>query len=160
MKSHHFLIFHSTISKNQSPSYYANMQNQFKLILLLVFIMTAFIGCSKDKDTLPNLGGSWELRKSVNGLTGIATEHPAGNGTYLNFRGSEFDRFLDGKLIDEGTYTLHKYITNITKEAAYKIAFNNDDPFSASIYYTIKNDELVITVDAYDAPAAIYVKMQ
>ncbi|WP_069659045.1 hypothetical protein [Arcticibacter eurypsychrophilus] len=135
------------------------MNKLFKLNVLLVFVITALLGCAKDKETLPNLEGNWELRETVNGQTGIVSELPAGNGTYIQFSANEFKRFQDGELINEGTYTLYKYNTKITQKEAYKIAFNNNDPFSISTYYTIKNNELVITEDAYDAPASIYMKI-
>lgn len=135
------------------------MKNTLKQTAILIVTLLILGGCTKDKKFTTGFEGTWELRKTMNGQTGNVTEVPSGNGTRLVFSKGQFKRYLEGKLINEGRYQIYSYTTSITKEMAYKVILNNEDPSSTSTYYSIKNGELLVTGDVYDAPIDYYRKI-
>lgn len=72
-----------------------------KYLFLIIAVFS--LSCKKDSSSA-KLIGEWELRSSINGMTGAQTEYPMDNGMALKFSERAYERYLSGKLINSGSY--------------------------------------------------------
>lgn len=129
------------------------------LITLTVMGMAVLFSCKKDEKTQVNeLVGKWELKMSINGFTGQKENYPAGNGMIVEFGLKEY-RFIDkNKTMKQGGYSIEKKISKITdREESYIIYDGVKDGIPET--YTVKADELTLSIDAIDGPASIYKRL-
>jgi hypothetical protein len=76
-------------------------------LLLLLSVITCLYACTKDKQTAPNITGTWELRQTSGGFVGIQNYRP-GNGHIYTFTANGSFTQYAGKdtLINQGTYSI------------------------------------------------------
>ena len=82
-------------------------------LLLSILILLSFIwfagSCKKHHcDPQPSIVGKWELRKQSGGILGGQTDYPPGNGAIYKFTSSDFESYLNGLLVNNGTYHFTK----------------------------------------------------
>lgn len=129
-----------------------------KLLSVITFC-TVILACKKDRPVTANtLVGEWELTAGINGLTGIRTNYERGKGNITKYTQTTYERMHDGQIISKGAYTIKSFQSLITKKEEKEITYEG----IASVvrnYFTIDRDTLIISVDAYDAPASIFVRI-
>lgn len=132
------------------------MKGIFYTSVIICLLMSA-AGCKK-KSAETNLNGTWELRH-INGIhvAGVSPDFPAGNGNLLEFNGQEYKRYIDGKVVSSGSFSLKKeaeVAVNNTK-ANYSILFNNE-----KLLVNLSAKKLVVFdgVIAADGTESTYVK--
>ena len=130
-------------------------------ILICILISLTLSGCKKNDNTAnDSIVGNWELRAEINGQTGQKNSYAAGNGMVMKFTADGYQIYQKGVLQREGTYTAGSYITKFTKEKVSRIRYDNDEN-PVNTYFTIAhNNILTISIDANDAPAGIYERIQ
>ena len=124
---------------------------KYLFILVAVF---ALIGCRKDSKSL-NLIGKWELRSTLNGLTGARTDHPAGNGSFLKFSEVRYESYFNDQLIKSGSFRIVMDRSAITEEPTQRIIYDNETDAVKS-FIRIDGNELTVWIDAYDGPSMVY----
>jgi hypothetical protein len=133
------------------------MKNLVKLALILLLTFVA-LSCKKES-SISNLNGTWELRSVVGGqLAGASPIIAAKNGNQFKFNQQNYERYVDGKLIESGTFTLK----------AVKVKINNDEANFSMLtntnlqqYIKLSSNDLVIFtgVIAADGFESHYIKL-
>jgi hypothetical protein len=130
------------------------MKIHFYIKTLLVLVVIAASGCEKNNTELL-LSGNWELRSSINGLTGAATDYPPGNGSILKFSKNTYQIFSAGQLVKSGSYAIIKEINPLTKAEGHRLIYDNDVN-AVKTFAEITEGRLKIFLAVYDGPAEIY----
>lgn len=129
-------------------------------LMTLFAIGTAVLfSCSKDEKTsVETLVGKWELKASINGFTGQKEDFGAGNGKIVEFGVKNYN-FIEGKkTVKQGGYSVEKKVSKITgREESYIIYDGVKDGIPQT--YSVKANELTLSIDATDGPATIYRKI-
>jgi hypothetical protein len=122
--------------------------------LLLVCISLSFITC-RDKDIQPiNIEGKWELESSFGGWSGLQ-KYPPGNGSIIIFKKNNYEKYLQGKLVKNGTYQITRATSFMTNTIGNQIIFDgNLDTIHSFI--EINDGKLTLAVEAYDAGSTTY----
>ncbi|PTX19574.1 hypothetical protein C8N40_104306 [Pontibacter mucosus] len=142
------------------------MKRSVFAILCLLFLLT---GCEKDNadlletsQTENSLVGTWELRTVSGGWTGT-TEYKPGNGNIYRFTKDTYERITDGTKYS-GKYLLKDGVSSLSNKPIKRIIFydahttpNVDDDFGL-LHVEVKDNILVIAMDAYDAGASTYAR--
>ncbi|MHA6249671.1 hypothetical protein ACXYMU_17140 [Pontibacter sp. CAU 1760] len=109
---------------------------------------------------LPDLIGTWELRSSFGGWSGLRT-YQAGNGNIISFTADTYTRFDNGvretgryKLVEDTSILTDQPITRIIFYEGNKAA-SGDDPFG-SLSVHVDADTLTIAMDVYDGNSFYY----
>ena len=132
-----------------------------KNLKLLSFIIccTFTLACKKDRPVTANtLVGEWELTAGINGLTGIRTNYERGKGNITKYTQTTYEKMHEGHIISKGTYTIKSFQSFITKKEEKEITYEGIASVARN-YFTINRDTLIISVDAYDAPSSIFVRI-
>ena len=95
---------------------------------IIICLLLSAVGCKK-KSAETNLNGTWELTY-IGGVqvAGVNPNFEAGKGNLLKFSGQNYEKYMEGKLVSSGTFSIKKepeIPINNTK-ANYSILFNND----------------------------------
>lgn len=128
-------------------------------ITVTIILTLLLFSCKKDQPLTGELVGEWELRESVNGLTGIKTSHSAGNGTMLKFTSTNYEILEAGSSINKGSYTIRKYVSYITKKEENQIVYDGKTDVIQS-YFIVNAHSLTISIDAHDGSVAIYTRVK
>jgi hypothetical protein len=132
-------------------------RNFFKFIFIL--LSSLIISCKKENTTIsPKLIGTWELRMVDNGWVGN-TNYPPGNGNYLKFTKSTFERDTNRVLLNTGSYSIVKEKFNLTGEMGNRIIYNNEEN-SSRTFVDVVHDSLTLYEDAYDGGGALYIRIE
>lgn len=125
-----------------------------KYLFLIIAVFS--LSCKKDSSSA-KLIGEWELRSSINGMTGAQTEYPMDNGMALKFSERAYERYLSGKLINSGSYRTIMDSSIITNGLAERIIYDEelDTPKS---FVKVEANRMTIWIDGYDAPSLGYEK--
>ena len=129
------------------------------VILPALLITLLLLGCKKNIPVPDSLQGTWELRIDVNGLSGHATYHKAGNDTLMKFTDNRYESYEKGKLIRSGTYQVKRDTFHIINTIKYRIIYDNNDDMTHQ-FFDIENNQLSFFLDAYDAPSVIYERIK
>jgi len=127
--------------------------------VLIVFFSIVLLSCKKDSVATDPLVGEWELTADINGLTGIRTSYETGKGNVTKFTKTTYEQTRDGKSISTGTYSITTYQSLITKKEENQIVYDGKVNETKN-YFTIDNNTLTISVDAYDGPSTIYTRIR
>jgi hypothetical protein len=111
--------------------------------------------------------GTWELREEQGGMMPSKTYVP-GNGTYLIFTDTNYERYNNGIMIRSGKYsivkdsTFYKEVGLVMPDGEYtnRIIFEND-PASSKIFFQISGEELTFLSGYFPVDAGsrmMYVK--
>lgn len=119
---------------------------KYVIPFLLCLITLGSTGCKKDKGPAPSVTGTWELRTSV--LYSGTTQHPAGNGTILQFDGSNYKRYYDNVAHDSGTYKISKTAYPGGNGSGYRVVFEN----GSDSFYRFENGKLTFYSNSYTNP--------
>lgn len=126
-------------------------------ISILTIILLGFTNCKKSNSDSISILGEWELRTTINGLTGIQTNYSSGNSSILKFDKSNFEIYSNGQLVNSGSYIIIKDTNTLTHSLANRIIYNNETN-SIKTFVEIDSEELTIYSDANDGPTAIYLR--
>lgn len=90
-------------------------------LFLLLLSATVLFSCKKN-ESIPaesTLNGSWELR-SVLGIQvpGVSPNYQPGNGNVYVFNNGNYTIYMQGKIVDSGTYTIEKDIKPINNNTS------------------------------------------
>nr|WP_199156179.1 hypothetical protein [Pedobacter sp. ASV2] len=132
------------------------MKNLKTVLIIIVAVLTA--SCKKEPLHSP-LIGQWELTAGINGLNGEKTQYAPGKGNITKFTQTEYEIIREGKTINKGTYSIIIYKSMITQKQEKQIIYDGKTTDIIKSYFTINDKELIISVDAYDAPASIFTKI-
>lgn len=112
---------------------------------------------------LPDLIGTWELRSSFGGWSGLKT-YEAGNGNIIAFTADTYTRFDNGvkktgkyKLVEDTSILTDQPITRILFYEGNKMASGSDQ--LGSLYVHVDADTLTIAMDVYDGNSFYYHKV-
>lgn len=130
------------------------MKRYFPLLILIALISCKKQSASPSTDII----GKWELRVESGGWSGTQT-YPKGNGHIYAFTKRQYQQYSGGNLIRQGTYTLTKKTSLLQNKLVDAIAFDNltDTPITVVEF---SSDQLVLSVDAYDANSAAYERIE
>lgn len=147
--------------RNAKNKHYPAMKIYLHYVILCLLIISCCVACKKENN-LPvsdSLIGTWELRIDINGMTGYATHHKAGNDTIIKFTSNTYQSSAKGKVIQSGTYIVKKDTFSLDHTLKNKIIFDNQ-PSALSTFFEISNNQLNFEIDAYDAPGAVYERIK
>ncbi|RQO78140.1 hypothetical protein DBR40_09325 [Pedobacter sp. KBW01] len=122
------------------------------LIILLIFSLIA-ASCKKDTQNSNQLTGKWELESSLEGFSGRNIKYQIGQGNILEFSKNAYSETRDSKLLRQGRYTIIRKTSMITRQEEDFILFDGGD---AQSFFSISNDKLSISQDAYDGGGMTY----
>ena len=131
--------------------------------LLLISILTIFLGCKKDTENKVSLNGSWEYR-GITCYCAAAADTNAGkpgNGNILSFTNKTYKRYAKGVLEKSGTYVIVKDTVSGT-QLADRIIYDNDMA-SGKIFFRIDQKKLTLfgtTPPAADGPEYYYERVK
>jgi len=140
---------------------------------LLVLMLCAAIGCKKnsnitvadntDADTPIVMGtglpGTWELRTTVSGFTGIATTIKPGSGSLMIFTTDHYQRFLSGTLINQGTYKITQQYSIVQRQNVNTLVYDGVVGNILSLF-DLNGNTLSLSIDGYDTGASIYERIK
>lgn len=122
--------------------------------LLIIIIVIAF-SCKKELPISDSLTGTWELRVDIGGWSGTHYHKP-GNDTLIKFTDNTYAFYHKGKLIKSGTYVTKIDTSYVYQSQKHRIIFDDENANYTHEFYDIKNNELTLFIDAYDADIATY----
>ena len=130
-----------------------------KLLFPLAFISLLFLISCNDDDLKPkDIQGTWELESSFNGWTGEVS-YPAGNGSKLKFGKNNYQIFSKDTLAKSGTYEITKATRFLTKEEGDQIIYDGNMN-DIRTFVELKNGQLILSIDAYDAGYVAYKRIK
>lgn len=125
-------------------------------LAVLVFIVSFFAACTKEKLNNELVEGSWKWESTSFGER-PSTSRPATDKIYiLVFKSDKkFTYEKNGNLIRYGTYEVKKQKSNLRGKDEYLLTYS-DSP----IHYIIEkvNDRLYLSIDAWDGAIGEYSK--
>ena len=125
----------------------------------LLFLLIILISCRKQTTSPSNLlSGTWELRSESNGWTGTKT-YAKDNGNIYVFTTDHYQIYSKGTLLKLGTYTLTKKRSQLQNKVMDAIIFDNITD-AVTTFAEVSGNRLSISVDAYDAGADTYEKIE
>ncbi len=140
-----------------------------KTIYLALFtcILLVATACQKEESLriahIPDLAGTWELRSSFGGWSGLET-YEAGNGNIIAFTADTYTRFDNGikktgtyKLVEDTSILTNQLITHIIFYEGNKVASRDDQFGRLSVH--VDADTLIIAMDVYDGNSFYYQKV-
>lgn len=130
------------------------------IFAFLIMICAVIAGCESDTaETNPlKIAGTWELKTAINGMTGAPTDYPPGNGKQLKFTATNYEVYDSGKLVKSGTYQIISETMLITHSKGNRIIYD-DEKDSIRNFFDLKDNTLMLSIDAYDAPSTVYIKL-
>ncbi|HEY8661645.1 MAG TPA: hypothetical protein VFF80_02610 [Bacillota bacterium] len=133
---------------------------KYKCFSLFVILVTLILfSCKKEKtQQSQSIVGTWELRTGFNGQGG-ATNYPKGNGRILKFTATSYQIYSNGQILKSGTYELVKDSSYILGKTAQRIIYDNEQN-SVRSFVEVVSATLTLTLDAYDAPSALYLRIE
>ncbi|MFW0717905.1 hypothetical protein [Pedobacter sp. N23S346] len=134
------------------------MMRNFKTVLIIIFSIV-FLSCKKNTVTTHPIIGEWELTAEINGLTGIRTNYEPGKGNVSKFTETTYAMTRDGKTIRKGAYAIITYQALITRKEENQLVYDGKAN-ETKIYFTVDNNTLTISVDAYDGPSTIFTRIR
>ncbi|MBE7177497.1 MAG: hypothetical protein INR69_13895 [Mucilaginibacter polytrichastri] len=99
-----------------------------KICQFLVIAFLLFSACKKDKNNVSpdSLNGTWELRQINGGWT--SGEFQPGNNNIIQFSGTSFERYDEGKRTVTGTFQVVDEKAEVNgKTVSQKIIFSSGD---------------------------------
>ncbi len=128
-----------------------------KICVTLTLVSLIFTACDEEISGNSSVRGTWELDAKVEGMTGKVNQQSAGNGNILKFTETNFEKYQNGELSEKGTFKIIKDTSILTKKLGDRIIFN-DIIDNIKEFINIREDKMVIYIDAYDSPSDIYKK--
>jgi hypothetical protein len=131
-------------------------------LLSILFIVSFSIFTGSCKKNTPDLSqaiiGTWELRKDIGGIMGGTRFYAPGNGSIIKFTSTNFERYDNGQLGENGIY-------NIIKDKAHnggmppdRLVFNSSN--SPKFFVKMEQSQLMISIDADDSNTWVYDRIQ
>ncbi|MBE7177496.1 MAG: hypothetical protein INR69_13890 [Mucilaginibacter polytrichastri] len=121
------------------------MKTTTRLVLILLFLASA---CKKDRNeaSFETLDGTWELRQIMGvQVPGIPGEYPPGNNNTLQFSGSSFERYDEGRRTVNGTYRIVDEKGEVNgKTVSQKIIFKTGDNEETEAFISRQGKTLTI----------------
>lgn len=99
-----------------------------RILMLALGVLSVFGGISCKKETsIANLNGTWELRTVVGGQVPSTSPNLApGNGNLMKFDQQHYEQIVDGKIVENDTYTLTPEKAKVNnQEANFNMATTN-----------------------------------
>lgn len=127
-------------------------------LLLIATAITTF-SCKKDVPVSDSLIGTWELSVDVGGWSGTHYHKP-GNDTLIKFTDNTYAFYQKGKLIKSGTYVTKMDTSYVYQSQKHRIIFDDENANYTHEFYDIKDNELSLFIDAYDADIATYRRIE
>ncbi|MBS1530670.1 MAG: hypothetical protein JSU01_10205 [Bacteroidetes bacterium] len=134
------------------------MMRYFSLLFIAI-LAVAITGCKKESRVSNSLTGTWELYMDVNGFTGHATYHKAGNDTLAVFTETTYSFFDGSKLVKSGTYYVKKDTSFLFNRLSNRIIFDGNT-VSTREFFDIQNNQLSFWLDANDAGSSTYKRVR
>jgi hypothetical protein len=127
-------------------------------LLLLPVIVTCFFACHKDKQTAPNIVGTWELRQTFGGTTGYATFAPGNGHTYTFNADGSFTQYA-GKdtLLNQGSYTIKVGGTQV-QGVTYNLLLLNGAQSGPEIQ--VQDTTMLLGLQYNNEPGGYYAKIK
>jgi hypothetical protein len=128
-------------------------------ILLLVCAITCLYACSKDKQTAPDITGTWELRETFGGVLGTQSFKPGNGHTYTFSGGSSFTQYA-GKdtLANQGTYSIKIGATKIQGVLYNMLVINGTTSGSTEIQ--VQDTIMKLGLEVNNGVGAYYAKIK
>ncbi|MBS1503659.1 MAG: hypothetical protein JST32_16435, partial [Bacteroidetes bacterium] len=102
-----------------------------------------------------SLKGTWELSVDVGGWSGVHNHKP-GNDTLVVFTGTSYSFLQKGVLVRSGTYQTQKDTIFRDHTLGNRIIFDGQDAGYPHEFFTIRNNQLTLFIDAFDAGSTTY----
>lgn len=126
-----------------------------KRILFFLAITLLTFGCKKEVPVSDSLTGTWELSVDVGGWSGVHNHKP-GNDTLAVFTSGTYSFYQKGTLVKSGNYSTKKDTIYMYGTLGNRIIFDGQDVGSPHEFFEIKNNQLTLFIDAYDAGSTTY----
>lgn len=131
-----------------------------KYLPQILILFTLCISCKKESTSVSStLVGTWELRTVYTGGWGPNRNYPPGNGNYLKFTKSTFERDTNRVLLNSGSYSIVKEKFNLTGKMGNRIIYNHEEN-SSRTFVDVSHDSLTLSEDAYDGGGALYIRIE
>lgn len=126
--------------------------------LLLLFIIACMYACKKDKQTAPNITGTWELRHTYGGVVGIQNYKPGNGHTYTFTASGSFTQYA-GKdtLINQGTYSIKTSAVKV-QGVLYNLLLLNGAQSGPEIQ--VQDTVMLLGLEYNNGIAGVYAKMK
>ncbi len=108
-----------------------------KKYLLFLICTVLFVSCDK-KAAEPDLEGSWVLKSHSGGMNGQPVSM---QGYGIVLAGNAYKKFMDGKLVESGYYTVTSEKSFIDGRVMSRIIYDNSQ---IKTFAEMKNNELII----------------
>jgi hypothetical protein len=126
-----------------------------KRILFFLTIGFLALSCKKEVPISDSLTGTWELSVEVGGWSGVHN-HKLGNDTLVVFTPGTYSFYQKGTLVKSGNYSTKKDTIYMYGTLGNRIIFDGQDAGSPHEFFEIKNNQLTLFIDAYDAGSTTY----
>lgn len=125
--------------------------------LLSLIVIVSLFSCKKNSNLslAEKLNGKWELSVSSGGIDGKTITYA--KGRVLEFNGSSFKEVENQKTIRSGSFHIDKGISILTKQEGDLILFENN---SQRFFFTVDENKLGISHDAYDGMSFEYIRVE
>lgn len=127
-------------------------------LLLLLSVITCLYACKKDKQTAPNITGTWELRQTIGGFAGVQNYKPGNGHTYTFTANGGFTQYA-GKdtLLNQGIYTIKTSAVKV-QGVLYNLLLLNGAQNGPEIQ--VQDTIMLLGLDYNNQPGGIYAKIK
>ncbi len=121
----------------------------------IISVMVVISSCEKAERLERELDGTWELRH----LTGFVPQErlgdrPLGNGDIYKFQGNNFERHFDGKITDNGTFSVQKESSNHNEKLEFILVLDGVK-YDHTVPFELSGGKLVLHFGALISDGAI-----
>ena len=132
-----------------------------RFILTICAVLCLFPSCKKHADkkssVIHSIIGAWELRIGYNGWGGHTT-YPPGNGTILKYTATDYELHSQFVLTKKGKYKVIRDSSFMMQQLSDRLIYDNVYT-DFRTFIQISNDTLSLSIDAYDGPGTVYVRI-
>lgn len=114
-----------------------------KQLVLPSLLLLLLVACKKNEDLPPSISGTWEIRRFVDPWNN--KEYSPGNDTLIKFTGNQYQRTIDGQIVQQGTYQLEKDEL-LNNEMGNRIIYDGNTNIARS-FYRIEGNQLTLIAD-------------
>ena len=125
------------------------MKNILNSVLALCLLVAA--GCDKEKQTATELEGKWELIEVKGSVSNADSEVPAGSGIFLSFNDGTYERSVNFKVVESGSFSISKNEAEVDGvKYSHEIKFSSDESNSIGqiLHVKVSNDRLTLSAGA------------
>lgn len=133
------------------------MKRHLQLFLLLS-VTACLYACHKDKQTAPNITGTWELRQTFGGVVGVQNYNPGNGHTYTFTANGSFTQYA-GKdtLLNQGTYTIKTSAVKV-QGVLYNLLLLNGAQSGPEIQ--VQDTIMLLGLEYNNEPGGVYARIK